>query len=290
MSNPLYKIVFRGELAAGFAREEVEANLRARFRYSDAALAKLFSNRALALKGELDRPTALKFQEALERAGLIVEIQPMGAARPSPATGEECPQASDSPENAGPTREAAGGGEPAPSTDKEPEEAAASSLPQPQGPETQDASTEITAAEEAEDGAGQEGVILTEVIYQSMRQTRPWVRLIAILLFLGAVLGLLGSVAPLLAGLPGTPGAPPYLLVFLAQAIFCLFYLVPAWYLFKYAKAIGALLAGGGTAELESALLSQKSFWKFSGIMALVGLVLALVGVVAAVAIPMFMG
>jgi hypothetical protein len=39
--------------------------------------------------------------------------------------------------------------------------------------------------------------------------------------------------------------------------------------------------------ELEAALSYQKSFWKFAGILCLIGIIFAVVGIVAAIAIPL---
>jgi hypothetical protein len=61
---------------------------------------------------------------------------------------------------------------------------------------------------------------------------------------------------------------------------------VPAWYLFSYAGALGSFLQGGAVAELEAALDHQKSFWKFVGILTLISMVLAVLGIVAAILIP----
>lgn len=306
MSDPMYKIVFRGELVAGIEREAAEANLKARFRYSDAALARLFSSKALVLKGDLDQATALKYRQALEKAGIVVEVLPMVEAAPAPppeAVPESAaPAASEAVVAAPPVPVST----PAPARETPPPaEPGPVEAETPVVPETEEmyssAQDEISPAEpmaEPEDepafAAGTTEVPgyagpLTEGIFQSMKQTRPWVRLISILLFIGAALGLLGSVAPLLAGMPEVPGAPPYMLIVLFQALFCLFYLIPAWFLFKYGSAIGSLINGGGLVELESALVSQKSFWKFSGIMALIGIVLGILGVAAAIAIPMLM-
>ena len=47
-------------------------------------------------------------------------------------------------------------------------------------------------------------------------------------------------------------------------------YLAPAVFLYKFASAIQDLVQGGGDTAMEMALESQKSFWKFTGIVTLV--------------------
>jgi len=54
-------------------------------------------------------------------------------------------------------------------------------------------------------------------------------------------------------------------------------YVYPGIKLFKYGSAIGRLMASREPADLELALEQQKSFWKFSGISALVMVVLYVV-------------
>jgi len=71
------------------------------------------------------------------------------------------------------------------------------------------------------------------------------------------------------------------------QVVVFLLYLIPAYFLFKYSSAIGSLLRGGGVSALESALGYQKSFWKFSGVMTLIGLILAVLGIAAAILLPL---
>jgi hypothetical protein len=47
-------------------------------------------------------------------------------------------------------------------------------------------------------------------------------------------------------------------------------YLAPAFHLYKYASSIDDLLKGGGDTAMEMALGSQKSFWRFMGIVMIV--------------------
>jgi Ca2+/H+ antiporter len=47
-------------------------------------------------------------------------------------------------------------------------------------------------------------------------------------------------------------------------------YIVPSYFLSQYASAIGKLNVSRQDGDLETALRWQKSFWKFSGIFAIV--------------------
>lgn len=65
-----------------------------------------------------------------------------------------------------------------------------------------------------------------------------------------------------------------------------LFYLVPSLYLFRFATRIGEYLQSGQEAQLELALDSQRSFWRFVGILSLIAIVVTALGIFAAIAIP----
>ena len=115
-------------------------------------------------------------------------------------------------------------------------------------------------------------------------------RLVSVLLFIGAGLGLLAALVSMLA-VGHAPGGPPAVLVGAIQVLACLLYLMPAWYLSRYAGALGSFLQGGAIAELEAALDHQKSFWKFVGILTLITIVLAVLGIAAAILVAaLFVG
>lgn len=153
-----------------------------------------------------------------------------------------------------------------------------------------------SAAAEAEDSFFEEfpaaGGSVNATILELMKQTKPWVRLISVLLFVSAGFGVLAIGVVLLGGMMGGLGNvadTPTMLMFVFQMLSMLLYLIPAYYLFKYASAIGTLLQGGGESDLEAALGYQKSFWRFSGILTLICLVLGALGVAAAILIPIML-
>jgi len=67
-------------------------------------------------------------------------------------------------------------------------------------------------------------------------------------------------------------------------------YIFPAGYLVKYSSAIGRLVSNGRAADMEVALHQQRKFWKFAGVLALIVVAIMVIGMVAAVALPMWMG
>jgi beta-lactamase regulating signal transducer with metallopeptidase domain len=88
-------------------------------------------------------------------------------------------------------------------------------------------------------------------------------------------------------GIPGPFGALPGIALGGVYIVMALLYLFPAIYLSRYAKAITRLQQSRAVAELENALHQQKSFWKFVGVMAVIGMVVTVIGIVAAITIPL---
>ncbi len=88
MTEPLYRIVFRGEIAPGVAPEQVRENLRQDFRLRPESVERLFAGRAVVLKANLDRDTAERYRAAFERTGARCRLEPMvpaAAAAVAPA-------------------------------------------------------------------------------------------------------------------------------------------------------------------------------------------------------------
>lgn len=123
-------------------------------------------------------------------------------------------------------------------------------------------------------------------IQSALAGTKPWVRLCSVLLFASAalmiVIGILGAVVGTLALGGGAQTAA----LAIVYPLMGLVYLIPALYLFRYATRIGEYLTGGQEIQLELALDAQRSFWKFVGILGVIAIVLFVLGIVAAIAIP----
>ncbi len=133
------------------------------------------------------------------------------------------------------------------------------------------------------------GIQVTNSMIASMRSTKPWTQFLAIIGFVGVgFMILFGAGFAFFANmLPQQKNSPPAFIGFV-YILFSVLYFIPAFYLYKYASSIGNFLKNNGAIDLESALSYQKSFWKFVGILALIGLVLAVLSIVAAIIIPIF--
>jgi len=116
-------------------------------------------------------------------------------------------------------------------------------------------------------------------VVQLLAQTRPWVKLVSVLFFIA--LGLMVIAFVFIFAAIGGLGRSEKLAMtaFIPLGILMLLYLPPTLFLWQYAGHIRRLQAGGGMRSLEEALASQKSFWKYVGILAVVVLVLYFVGI-----------
>jgi hypothetical protein len=114
-------------------------------------------------------------------------------------------------------------------------------------------------------------VPVTPLMAEHLRATKPWVRLISVIMFISVGLMFLGGLGmmfiPTSAGMRGAGIGP---LVGIFYFVFGALYLVPAYFLHQYASFIEDFLQGGGDSAMENALGSQKSFWRFVGILTLV--------------------
>lgn len=81
-----YNVYFAGQLLEGKQEADVRARLAKLFNADQQTLDKLFSGKSQLLKSNCDKPTALKYKQAMERAGAmpIVRVRQDDAARPSP--------------------------------------------------------------------------------------------------------------------------------------------------------------------------------------------------------------
>lgn len=133
------------------------------------------------------------------------------------------------------------------------------------------------------------GGVTTEML-DALRGTKPWVLLIGIVLFVSAAFMALGTFGMIAAGSVGAKqaGAPAGMFAGMGAmyAVGVVIYIVMGVYLVKYSSAIGRLMQSSSTSDMEDALVSQRKFWKFAGILTLVMIVVAVLGMVAAMVIP----
>jgi hypothetical protein len=136
---------------------------------------------------------------------------------------------------------------------------------------------------------------VSELAVLFLQQTRPWVLLLSVLTFLSSGLMFLLGAGILVLGAAAafaTSDKFPVVLVGLFYLPLGLIGLYPGIKLWKYGSAIGQLLLSRSSADLEQALGQQKSFWKYSGIAAIVLLVLyiGLIGVTVAIGVAGALG
>lgn len=125
-------------------------------------------------------------------------------------------------------------------------------------------------------------LVVSAAALESLNQTRPWVKFLAILGFIVIGLMVLGGIA-MLGGSSLVPGGAGMGVVFaLVYFLLALLYFMPCLFLYRYGKAIAAI-PGQGQAALDAALKNQKSFWKFMGIVTLVVLSIEVLCIVIAV-------
>jgi Family of unknown function (DUF5362) len=142
-------------------------------------------------------------------------------------------------------------------------------------------------------------VVVADEVMAELAATKPWVRFMSVMLWIGAgFLVLIGLVMLLGGGAMWTSvngvktttslNAPNMMGFMVGMAIFyvllAFLYIYPAMKLWKYASRIGDLLAAPSSMGLAAALKEQKSFWKFLGIMVIAIFVLYFVIIIAAVA------
>jgi uncharacterized membrane protein YjgN (DUF898 family) len=135
--------------------------------------------------------------------------------------------------------------------------------------------------------------MITEGVIQQLKGTKPWVRFMSVLLFIGAGTMLLGALIVLVAAgalaaasnkteMGNTPVLTAGIISAFAilYALFALIYVYPALKLWKYADRIASLMVSGNALDLEEALNHQRAFWKFLGITVITIFVLYIVAVI----------
>jgi len=112
-----------------------------------------------------------------------------------------------------------------------------------------------------------------ERIASLLRQTKPWVRIISVVMFISCAFMIVGGILIVISSVGefggftqrGFGGVAPA--VGGIYVVIALLYIVPATFLWNYADGIKVFLDVRTTVALATALEKQKSFWKFVGIM-----------------------
>ena len=133
---------------------------------------------------------------------------------------------------------------------------------------------------------------MTSHMIDSMRSTRPWTMFLSVLGFISVGFMILAGMIMMVVGsvVAEKFDGFPAVLMGIMYIFMSFFYLVPSIYLFRYSSAIGRFLDSMAAAEMESALSYQKSFWKFVGIVVIIMFIVSILGVIAAIMIPLMIG
>lgn len=83
--QPLYDIIFRGDILPGHQLFEVKDKLARLFKVDPTRINALFQGAAVPLKRNLDQATAQKYQAVLKQAGAAVQLTPAGKVQARPA-------------------------------------------------------------------------------------------------------------------------------------------------------------------------------------------------------------
>lgn len=113
---------------------------------------------------------------------------------------------------------------------------------------------------------------------EMLRQTRPWVLFLGILGVIGLALMALGAFFMIIGSLAGQGQADvPFRFMAVMYGLMVAIYAYPVICLMRYASRIKTFVVTGATRDLDDALDAQRRFWKFLGIMVIIGFVLNLV-------------
>lgn len=138
-----------------------------------------------------------------------------------------------------------------------------------------------------------QGGVLSQAIISQLLRTRPWVRLLSVMSFLGAGLMLIFGIIMLVAGGAGMAsgmgsssssgaaalGGGMMIGMSMFYILIALLYIYPGLKLWKYANRITGFASTGAEVDLERALNEQRAFWKFAGISVIVMIALYIVGI-----------
>ncbi|ARN75381.1 hypothetical protein [Oceanicoccus sagamiensis] len=94
MDQPLFDIIFTGQLVEGTDTDSAKSNLATLFKTSADNVEKIFNGKPQALKRGVDKAQALKYKAALHKAGLLVAFKAHQAASEAPAAKPQAPEQS----------------------------------------------------------------------------------------------------------------------------------------------------------------------------------------------------
>ncbi|UTW45996.1 hypothetical protein KFE80_03595 [bacterium SCSIO 12696] len=133
---------------------------------------------------------------------------------------------------------------------------------------------------------------VNQQLIEKLSGTRPWVMLIAVMLYISAGFMVLAGVVMMVAGTAisgaaNTAGVIGTGVMGFIYIVFALLYIFPAIYLSRYGSRINALINNPDENNLIDAIEQQRKFWKFAGIVTIIMLAFMVLVAIAAIAIPM---
>lgn len=93
MSNTVYDIYFKGQIADRANLDAVKRNFAKLFKRSPEAVEPMFSGKPCALKKNLSREDAVKYQNLFKKAGAVIHIKAHEGTAEADSTGAEAPAA-----------------------------------------------------------------------------------------------------------------------------------------------------------------------------------------------------
>lgn len=87
-----YNIYYAGGIREGHELSQVREKLQTLFKANEATLVKLFSGTTQTLKRDCDKATALKYKQAMERAGAVPVIKVVRAESSKQTPGDSAPE------------------------------------------------------------------------------------------------------------------------------------------------------------------------------------------------------
>jgi hypothetical protein len=125
---------------------------------------------------------------------------------------------------------------------------------------------------------------------EMLSQTRPWVQLIGVLLWIVTVILGIVSIVTIVLGFMARDANAVLVGMGIGYLIGTLIYWALAKSLTSYASRINALKASESVGDLEDALEAQKAFWRLAGIITVVTLLIYVVIFVVAISGAAFLG
>ena len=121
-----------------------------------------------------------------------------------------------------------------------------------------------------------------------LARTRPWVLFMSIVGFICVGFMVLAGLGMGAAGVVARKPEMMFGLVF--YPLSGLLYFFPALFLYRFSKGIRDLQANPQLQQLDAALDAQRAFWKFAGIVTIIGFVVTVLAILAAIVIGVAAG